>query len=183
MALGVSEKDIGFSKYLDAVGSKKLLELKSNDNGGLLETYSTKGNKTVFLGPENNSRSVLVVNALYVKNEEGSIVAAVSSDNKNNGFIIINTKKGNKRYQLSIDGNRAQSNYFNTKGKNVLSLGVYSNNDIGFTRYRDVNGNKSLLEIKSNNNGGILEISSPNVNKTVCLGHENSLESVLAVST
>lgn len=48
-------------------------------------------------------------------------------------------KKLKQRQEIFNDiyGNRAQSHYYNNNWKRVLSLGVYSDDNIGFARYRD----------------------------------------------
>ena len=122
----------------------------------------------------NNGSSVLVVKALQIKNNEGNITVAIESDDGGDGFIRVNSEKGERRYLLSLSGNRAQSNYYNNNGKRVLSLGVYSDDNIGFVRYRDSEDKTTLLELKGDSKGGKLEAYSTNGKKIVYIGPESN---------
>lgn len=99
---------------------------------------------------------------------------AIASDNGGDGFIRVNSETGEKRYLLSLSGNRAQSNYYNNNGKRVLSLGVYSDANIGFARYRDSEDKTTLLELKSNSKGGLLEAYSTSGKQIVYMGPESN---------
>ena len=85
---------------------------------------------------------------MNIKNKKGNKCVEISSDKEGEGSIKVNSEKGEKRYELSLDGDRAQSSYYNTKGNSVLLLGVYRNADVAFTRFRDSEGKKKPLRIE-----------------------------------
>ena len=57
-----------------------------------------------ILNELNNDPSPLVVKALHIRNKEGNIAAEISSDDGGDGFIKVNSEKGEKRYLLSLTG-------------------------------------------------------------------------------
>lgn len=122
----------------------------------------------------NNGSYILKVKALWIQNAKGNIAVAISSDNGGDGFVRVNSETCKIRYILKLSGNRPQGHYFNNDGKRVLSLGVYSNDNIGFARFRDMEDKVTLLELKSDSKGGRLELYSTSGKPIVYVGPSNS---------
>lgn len=133
-----------------------------------------------------NGSLTLSVRAIQISNKQGNIAATIASDDKGAGFIRVNTSKGEQRYLLSLYNERAQSSYINISGKPVLSMGIYGDDHIGFARFQDADNSVTLLELKSDAKGGVLDAYSPSGKKIVYLGPDsnsgNGLVNVMGLS-
>jgi hypothetical protein len=127
----------------------------------------------------------LVVRDIQVRNSKGVTTVVLATDEQGDGFIRVNTDKGERRYLLSLSGKRAQSHFYGLDGKQLLTTGVFTDDNIGFVRLRDPTDTTTLLELKSDGKGGILSSYSPNGKNIVYVGPDantgNGLVNVMGI--
>jgi len=116
----------------------------------------------------------LVVRGIQIRNSRGVTAVVLGADEEGDGYLRINTDKGERRFLISISGKRAQSNYYSSDGKLILSTGVFNDDNVGFMRLRDPTGSTTLLELKSDARGGLLYAYSNNGKGIVYLGADSN---------
>ena len=116
----------------------------------------------------------LVVRGIQVRNSQGNTAVAFGADQEGDGYLRINTDKGEPRYGVSLSRKRAQSSFYNLDGKLVLSVGVFNDTNTGYLRLRDESDTTTLLELKSDSKGGILLSYATNGKNIVYLGPESN---------
>ncbi len=116
-----------------------------------------------------------VFNSVAVRNARGNITASIGSDEEGDGFLRINAKDGDRRYLLNLYSGHAQSQFYNRQSKRVMSMGLYSDDTIGFIRLRDSMDTLTLLELKADAKGGsLISNALPSGKNIVFLGPENN---------
>jgi hypothetical protein len=116
----------------------------------------------------------IAARSIQIRNDQGTAVAVMAVTNEGDGFLRINTNKGEHRYQVSLTGKRAQSYFYNQDGNQVLILGTYSDGTTGFIRFRDSADAMTLLELMSDAKGGIVNAYSTNGKKIVYIGPDSN---------
>lgn len=162
--------------------SEKIVNLNLDDIAQLIEEKKSEvsniGVDTIINELNSGDRS-LNVKSVAIKNDKGNTALYIGVDNGGDGFFRLNSDAGELRYILSLSGNRPAQDFYNNFGKRALSIGVYSDDDIGFAIFRDRDGDKTLLELKSNKNGGQIWSYSVTGEQIVYLGSDRNTGSGL----
>ena len=127
----------------------------------------------------NNGKRSLIVKSVSIINENGITALYIGADKGGDGLLRLSSDRGELRYILKLIGNRPSQTFYNTHGNSALSLGVYSNDDIGFARFRDKEGDKTLLELTSDRYGGKILSYSVSGESIVYLGPNSNTGSGL----
>jgi len=122
----------------------------------------------------NNGKRSLIVKSVSIKNDKGITALYMGTDKGGDGFFRLNSDSGELRYILNLTGNRPSQSFYNNLGNSALSVGVYSNDDIGFAKFRDKEGDKTLLELKSDKYGGLIWSYSVSGEDIVYMGPDSN---------
>lgn len=115
----------------------------------------------------NNGRHIFKAKSLYILNKNGIETVVITSDSGGDGAIRVNTESGKIRYLLSLQGNVAQSGYYNNKEKCVLLTGTFSDIDYGFFQLRDSKDKITLFQVQGGPKGGLLNLYSNSSGKDI----------------
>ena len=184
-----SIEKISIKKIQELEGeSGEIVKIKLDDLAKLIEEkkpeVSNIGVETIINELNSGDRS-LNVKSVAIKNDKGNTALYIGVDKGGDGFFRLNSDAGELKYLLSLSGNRPSESFYNNLGKRALSVGVYGDDDIGFARFRDRDGDKTLLELKSDKNGGQIWSYSVTGEQIVYLGSDgntgNGLVNVMGI--
>lgn len=122
----------------------------------------------------NSGHTEMVVRSLTLKNSKGNIAALIGTDVGGDAYFRLNSDKGGLRYRIRLNNDKPLSEYFNNTGANVLTLGVFGDDNKGFARIYDPENRKTQIEIKGNSKGGVLNSYSSNGKNIVYLGPDSN---------
>lgn len=134
----------------------------------------------------NSGSTEMVVKSLRINNSAGKAAIFIGTDNGGDGYFRLNSEEGAVRYQVWLKNNKPLSQYYNNAGVNVLTLGVFNDDDNGFARIYHQENQGIQLELKGDSKGGVLNTYSRNGKNIVYLGPDsktgNGLVNVMGVN-